>query len=44
MHLLKRDGEEITVEFWPIMTKEQVADALVKRIADGLAKPAEKAR
>jgi phosphopantothenoylcysteine decarboxylase/phosphopantothenate--cysteine ligase len=33
VHLLTRDGDEINVDSWPIMTKEQVATALVARIA-----------
>src|SRR5260370_22465272 len=33
VHLLIRDGDGIVVESWPAMTKEQVAAALVARIA-----------
>ena len=33
VHLLARDGAEIRVDSWPIMTKEQVATELVARIA-----------
>jgi phosphopantothenoylcysteine decarboxylase/phosphopantothenate--cysteine ligase len=33
VHLLTRDGGEISVDSWPVMTKEQVAAALVARIA-----------
>ncbi len=33
IHLLRRDGAEIGVDSWPIMTKEQVAIELVSRIA-----------
>jgi phosphopantothenoylcysteine decarboxylase / phosphopantothenate---cysteine ligase len=33
VHLLTRDGTEIHVDSWPAMTKEQVAAALVARIA-----------
>jgi phosphopantothenoylcysteine decarboxylase/phosphopantothenate--cysteine ligase len=33
VHLLTRDGEEISVDSWPAMTKEQVATELVARIA-----------
>src|SRR5205807_4563360 len=33
VHLLTRDGAEISVDSWPAMTKEQVAAALVARIA-----------
>jgi phosphopantothenoylcysteine decarboxylase / phosphopantothenate---cysteine ligase len=35
VHLLSRgSGERIEVESWPVMTKEEVASALVKRIAE----------
>src|SRR5437763_1315570 len=33
VHLLTRKGEEINVDSWPAMTKEEVAAALVARIA-----------
>lgn len=33
VHLLTRDGAEIGVDSWPVMTKEQVAAQLVARIA-----------
>src|SRR5512139_2283543 len=33
VHLLTRDGAEIDVDSWPVMTKEQVASQLVARIA-----------
>jgi phosphopantothenoylcysteine decarboxylase/phosphopantothenate--cysteine ligase len=33
VHLLARDGAEISVDSWPAMTKEQVAAQLVARIA-----------
>jgi phosphopantothenoylcysteine decarboxylase / phosphopantothenate---cysteine ligase len=33
VHLLTRDGADINVDSWPVMTKEQVAAALVARIA-----------
>jgi phosphopantothenoylcysteine decarboxylase / phosphopantothenate---cysteine ligase len=39
VHLLTRDkgdGGEIKLESWPVMTKEQVASALVARIADAI--------
>jgi phosphopantothenoylcysteine decarboxylase/phosphopantothenate--cysteine ligase len=32
IHLLTRDGAEIDVDSWPVMTKEQVASELVARI------------
>lgn len=43
VHLLQRDGKEIgvdniKVESWPVMTKEQVATELVARIAKSLEK------
>jgi phosphopantothenoylcysteine decarboxylase/phosphopantothenate--cysteine ligase len=38
VHLLTRDGPEINVESWPVMTKEEVASALVIRIAGTLEK------
>src|SRR6476620_2176518 len=33
VHLLTRDGADIEVDSWPVMTKEQVAAELVARIA-----------
>jgi phosphopantothenoylcysteine decarboxylase/phosphopantothenate--cysteine ligase len=36
VHLLQRDGSEISVDSWPVMTKEQVATELVTRIAKNL--------
>jgi phosphopantothenoylcysteine decarboxylase/phosphopantothenate--cysteine ligase len=33
VHLLAREGTEVTVDSWPVMTKEQVATELVARIA-----------
>src|SRR6266702_74157 len=42
VHLLARDDARITVDSWPVMSKEQVAAALVARIAStGLAKTPE---
>jgi phosphopantothenoylcysteine decarboxylase/phosphopantothenate--cysteine ligase len=38
VHLLTRDGADIAVDSWPAMSKEQVAAALVARIADSLSK------
>jgi phosphopantothenoylcysteine decarboxylase/phosphopantothenate--cysteine ligase len=43
VHLLTRDGDgisvdDIKVESWPVMTKEQVAAELVARIAKSLEK------
>src|ERR1700686_1396669 len=39
VHLLTRDGSKISVDSWPVMTKEQVAAALVARIAAAAEKP-----
>jgi phosphopantothenoylcysteine decarboxylase/phosphopantothenate--cysteine ligase len=36
VHLLTRDANGINVDSWPVMTKEQVAAALVARIANTL--------
>ncbi|WOH81723.1 bifunctional phosphopantothenoylcysteine decarboxylase/phosphopantothenate--cysteine ligase CoaBC [Bradyrhizobium sp. BEA-2-5] len=33
VHLLSREGKDVTVDSWPVMTKEEVATALVSRIA-----------
>ena len=44
VHLLARDGGEITVDSWPVMTKEQVAAELVARIAKTLEKNRERRR
>jgi phosphopantothenoylcysteine decarboxylase / phosphopantothenate---cysteine ligase len=38
VHLLTRDGEGIQVDSWPVMTKEEVASALVARIAQTIGK------
>ena len=38
VHLLAREGTEVTVDSWPVMTKDQVATALVARIAATLEK------
>jgi len=38
VHLLTRDGAEIHVDSWPVMTKEEVATALVARIAEAIGK------
>jgi len=38
VHLLTRDGTDISVDSWPVMTKEQVATALVARIARAVEK------
>jgi len=39
VHLLMREGAEISVDSWPVMTKEQVATELVARIAKTVEKP-----
>jgi phosphopantothenoylcysteine decarboxylase / phosphopantothenate---cysteine ligase len=39
VHLLTREGDEISVDSWPVMTKEQVATELVARIAKTVEKP-----
>jgi phosphopantothenoylcysteine decarboxylase / phosphopantothenate---cysteine ligase len=38
VHLLTRDGADIKVDSWPVMTKEEVAAALVARIAETIEK------
>jgi phosphopantothenoylcysteine decarboxylase / phosphopantothenate---cysteine ligase len=43
VHLLSRNGDDIEVDSWPVMTKEQVAIALIAHIAESLqAEDAEK--
>jgi len=37
VHLLTRRGEEIDVDSWPVMTKEQVAAELIAHVAEHLA-------
>src|SRR4051812_4744515 len=39
VHLLQREGVEIGVDSWPAMNKDEVATALVARIAAAVAKP-----
>ncbi|WP_022719994.1 bifunctional phosphopantothenoylcysteine decarboxylase/phosphopantothenate--cysteine ligase CoaBC [Rhodopseudomonas sp. B29] len=39
VHLLKKAGDEINVESWPVMAKGEVATRLVARVADALAEP-----
>jgi phosphopantothenoylcysteine decarboxylase/phosphopantothenate--cysteine ligase len=42
VHLIRRDGGDVTVDSWPVMTKEQVATELVAQIAEAVAaKPME---
>ncbi|MBV9559089.1 MAG: bifunctional phosphopantothenoylcysteine decarboxylase/phosphopantothenate--cysteine ligase CoaBC [Bradyrhizobium sp.] len=41
VHLLRRDGDTIGLDSWPVMTKEQVAVALVAEIARGVSERAE---
>jgi phosphopantothenoylcysteine decarboxylase/phosphopantothenate--cysteine ligase len=38
VHLLKRDGAGISVDSWPVMNKDEVATALVARIAEAVDK------
>jgi len=33
VHLLRRDGDDITVDSWPVLTKEQVATELIAQVA-----------
>jgi phosphopantothenoylcysteine decarboxylase/phosphopantothenate--cysteine ligase len=37
VHLLTRHGEEIDVDSWPVMTKEEVAAELIAKVAKGVA-------
>ena len=39
VHLLTRSGADIAVDSWPVMTKEEVATALVARIAEAAGSP-----
>ena len=39
VHLLRRDGSEISVDDWPVMTKDEVAIALVAQIVEFLRTP-----
>jgi phosphopantothenoylcysteine decarboxylase/phosphopantothenate--cysteine ligase len=39
VHLLKRDGASISIDSWPAMTKDEVAAALVARIAAAVGSP-----
>ncbi len=36
VHLLRRDGDEVAVDSWPAMAKDEVAHALVKRIGEAV--------
>jgi phosphopantothenoylcysteine decarboxylase / phosphopantothenate---cysteine ligase len=36
VHLLTRDGDDIKVDSWPVMTKEQVATELIAHVAKSL--------
>ncbi|KJC47406.1 bifunctional phosphopantothenoylcysteine decarboxylase/phosphopantothenate synthase [Bradyrhizobium sp. LTSP885] len=38
VHLLSRDGNDVNVDSWPVMTKEEVAAELVSRIAKSIEK------
>jgi phosphopantothenoylcysteine decarboxylase/phosphopantothenate--cysteine ligase len=33
VHLIRRAGDDVTVDAWPVMTKEQVASELVAQVA-----------
>jgi phosphopantothenoylcysteine decarboxylase/phosphopantothenate--cysteine ligase len=39
VHLIRREGSEISVDDWPIMTKDEVAAALVAQIIESLRTP-----
>jgi phosphopantothenoylcysteine decarboxylase / phosphopantothenate---cysteine ligase len=39
VHLLTRDGDRIHVDSWPVMTKDEVASALVAEIAKSVGTP-----
>ncbi|WP_407177668.1 bifunctional phosphopantothenoylcysteine decarboxylase/phosphopantothenate--cysteine ligase CoaBC [Bradyrhizobium sp. STM 3562] len=40
VHLIRRKGTEVSVDDWPIMTKDEVAVALVAQVAEAVGKPA----
>jgi len=40
IHLLRREGSEISVDDWPVMTKDEVAVALIAQIVEALRTPA----
>jgi phosphopantothenoylcysteine decarboxylase / phosphopantothenate---cysteine ligase len=42
VHLLTRNGAEIAVDSWPVMTKEQVAAELIAQVAKTIAKAVER--
>jgi phosphopantothenoylcysteine decarboxylase/phosphopantothenate--cysteine ligase len=42
VHLLSRNGADIAVDSWPVMTKEQVAMELIAHVAKYIAESAEK--
>jgi len=39
VHLLTRIDDEIAVDSWPVMTKEQVASELIAHVAKAVGKP-----
>ena len=39
VHLLTREGDGISVDSWPVMTKEQVATELIARVAKTVGRP-----
>src|ERR1700691_345107 len=41
VHLLTRHGQDISVDSWPVMTKEQVATELIAHVVKGESKPGE---
>jgi phosphopantothenoylcysteine decarboxylase / phosphopantothenate---cysteine ligase len=43
VHLLTRNGADIAVDSWPVMTKEQVAAELIAHVAKAMDKTVEKA-
>ena len=40
IHLLRREGSEVAVDDWPVMTKDEVAVALIAQIVEALRIPA----
>ncbi|HVI61217.1 MAG TPA: phosphopantothenoylcysteine decarboxylase, partial [Bradyrhizobium sp.] len=40
VHLLTRNGADIAVDSWPVMTKEEVATALIAEVANRFGKSA----
>jgi phosphopantothenoylcysteine decarboxylase/phosphopantothenate--cysteine ligase len=44
VHLLTRNGADIAVDSWPVMTKEQVAVALIAEVARSVTELTEQER